>query len=1367
MRLVLLIILLWKSYNTNCDDGFVAIWAPKNLNQYQNFNITFLTRDIPEQYVVGIEFRENFTNLILKNDEFITVFLGNSKVVNVNKKISLAITLYSNKKGNCSTKQFFITPEPRSYYTFIQTDKPIYKPGDEIKFRVLVIDRKLKPLHMNNIKVDFIDPQNRVIQSFDDLETQHIGVFENSFKLSTSTVLGDWKIQAVVDKKEQFLEQKSFSVQKYVLPLFEVQVETDEKNYLIEDDMGILFYAKYSFGEFVTGNAEFVIRNINTEQIYLRKTFENVVEDQSLSYNIKDDFKLKKIDEVNKLEAIVKFTEPQSGITFNKSTIFYVHKNPRYKIVPLHPPTFIPGTKFELKVLIKDYKDEQVMDHDEDVVLKFTYVIKGRTPKPKSKYLQFEDGYAKENLIIPKQVIKLNLEIKFANSETYSKEILSGAANSAIKGLLVDHTPLKPKLHDIIKVHVKGESEMDKLFVIVSSNNGNVQSEVVDCNDETSCEFHIVFKEEMMPHSTVNVYHVKDKLHIYQGYTKIGTEELTANNLKLDLSTNRAKTKDKVRMNFSTSPKSTIYMLAFDKRLKFLRDGNDITRDDVASAMSSYDSDNQIIVNDLSSWTACTGNEVKRIQDVLDHEIDLRLFSGSDEDFDEDFDYIDVMKMETQNELRQDFPESWIFDSFETGDKKTAMKEYTAPDSITTWLISAFSLNKNQGLAMASAQELKVMNDFFVELNLPYSIKFKEVLKLDILVFNYVESKDDLDVDIQLENANGKQFQFVEYSKVNSVCTPIFNNNLISSKSTKVSYTGVKKVSFYIRSNILDKSNNNIPKELDINVRATARTRNGKTYEDQVLKKLLVEPVGIRDYSIVTEDHVLNGEKTKEHSYRANYTDGLTSLNVIVGGDYLGNAVEMSKRFQLYPHHCLEQQTSRIKGNVEYFRYLKSKNGNPDKTQFSNFYQSLLVQRTKNWSYSDKTGYRAYFLEAMASAMEIGALPYNEKIIKSELDVLKTKQNRDGGFTDFGSFPEFDRTGSKSNYFETAFILIPFLKLRKTEIGKKYENQITNAFKYLKSNRNNIGDSKMGLALAAYAFGLAGETIEAKNLLDELQSASVSHSENKKCFKIKRSSESCDMRHTSYAALAYLAIDDISNAAKLVNWLVKDLNLKYLYSNTHEYAVATEPIAKIATILKVDNTDIKVTVKNERNFTASASITKKNADQMQFFEFPEYSQNVISFAEGHGYCSITTLYEHLIKISRLSSSFSLTVTPKISAGSKFDSKIQICAQFNHPLYSSLVNVIYEVEMPSGYVYAGIDGLETKYKEIKLVQPRRKGSLVFIYYNDFERNKQYCVDVKATRSFEVMDIKPAGVKVYDYNDKTNIAIEFYSASNPTC
>ena len=75
---------------------------------------------------------------------------------------------------------------------------------------------------------------------------------------------------------------------------------------------------------------------------------------------------------------------------------------------------------------------------------------------------------------------------------------------------------------------------MGKVFVIVSSKNGNVQSQVVDCYEETSCEFELVVKEDMMPYSKVSVYFVKDKLHIYQGFTEIRTDGLSGNHVSIE-----------------------------------------------------------------------------------------------------------------------------------------------------------------------------------------------------------------------------------------------------------------------------------------------------------------------------------------------------------------------------------------------------------------------------------------------------------------------------------------------------------------------------------------------------------------------------------------------------------------------------------------------------------------------------------------------------------------------------------------------------------------------------------------------------------------------------------------------------------------
>ena len=66
----------------------------------------------------------------------------------------------------------------------------------------------------------------------------------------------------------------------------------------------------------------------------------------------------------------------------------------------------------------------------------------------------------------------------------------------------------------------------------------------------------------------------------------------------------------------------------------------------------------------------------------------------------------------------------------------------------------------------------------------------------------------------------------------------------------------------------------------------------------------------------------------------------------------------------------------------------------------------------------------------------------------------------------------------------------------------------------------------------------------------------------------------------------------------------------------------------------------------------------------------------------------------------------------------------------------------------------------------MAHPRKARSKVQIYYNDFERGKQYCADVKATKNFEVKDVQNAGVMVYDYNDKSKFCFSKMSLSQGT-
>lgn len=84
------------------------------------------------------------------------------------------------------------------------------------------------------------------------------------------------------------------------------------------------------------------------------------------------------------------------------------------------------------------------------------------------------------------------------------------------------------------------------------------------------------------------------------------------------------------------------------------------------------------------------------------------------------------------------------------------------PDTITSWIITAFAVDPVTGFGMTETpKNLQVFQPFFVSTNLPYSIKRGEVVAIPIVVFNYMDQ--DVTAEVTLDNV-GQEFEFTEIS---------------------------------------------------------------------------------------------------------------------------------------------------------------------------------------------------------------------------------------------------------------------------------------------------------------------------------------------------------------------------------------------------------------------------------------------------------------------------------------------------------------------------------------------------------------------------------------------------------------------------
>ncbi len=132
--------------------------------------------------------------------------------------------------------------------TIISLDKGIYKPGDEINYRSLIISKKDNtPIASNEVKVNIFDGNSNRVYS-ENAITSEFGIVSGSFKLSDVVNSGTYKLSVSTSAEEI---TKEFIVNPYVTPKFEVSVTTDKDTYMVGEDAQITISANYFFGEAV------------------------------------------------------------------------------------------------------------------------------------------------------------------------------------------------------------------------------------------------------------------------------------------------------------------------------------------------------------------------------------------------------------------------------------------------------------------------------------------------------------------------------------------------------------------------------------------------------------------------------------------------------------------------------------------------------------------------------------------------------------------------------------------------------------------------------------------------------------------------------------------------------------------------------------------------------------------------------------------------------------------------------------------------------------------------------------------------------------------------------------------------------------
>lgn len=242
----------------------------------------------------------------------------------------------------CKKNDISLSTKPRnSYFTLIRFDKPIYKPGDLVRFIVLVLDANTRPFEYNRMSVKILNEENISVQNFDVQRNSNYGVFSSNFSLSHALIEAKWEMRVQVDNGKKV--STSFLIAKETKKLIKIYIDGAEKITSRDTEIKLNVYAKYSSGNFYSGEAvvtAILMNEVNTEVTRSNKQLHLKKGNNELIFDVYSDLTLTQINQ--NFNVLVTVTVESSEATKNVEII----QGGKHYIVLEIPPFFTPGVSF-------------------------------------------------------------------------------------------------------------------------------------------------------------------------------------------------------------------------------------------------------------------------------------------------------------------------------------------------------------------------------------------------------------------------------------------------------------------------------------------------------------------------------------------------------------------------------------------------------------------------------------------------------------------------------------------------------------------------------------------------------------------------------------------------------------------------------------------------------------------------------------------------------------------------------------------------------------------------------------------------------------------------------------------------------------
>ncbi|GAA6085348.1 alpha-2-macroglobulin-like protein 1 [Tachysurus ichikawai] len=211
----------------------------------------------PQQIVsleVILECNENKLSLLMEQyirHEYYRCIPFQVPVVSVESVASIDIRIEKENEILNKTTKILITPP--NHLTIIQTDKPIYKQGQTVNFRIVSLDSYFLTYNQAFPTIEVQDPNSNRIGQWLNVNT-YGGLVDLSYPLNSEATKGVYVITVWNEKNEAITQ--SFEVKDYVLPTFAVTVKLPPVITILDTYATLKVCAKYTYGKPVNGTVK-------------------------------------------------------------------------------------------------------------------------------------------------------------------------------------------------------------------------------------------------------------------------------------------------------------------------------------------------------------------------------------------------------------------------------------------------------------------------------------------------------------------------------------------------------------------------------------------------------------------------------------------------------------------------------------------------------------------------------------------------------------------------------------------------------------------------------------------------------------------------------------------------------------------------------------------------------------------------------------------------------------------------------------------------------------------------------------------------------------------------------------------------------